>query len=102
MFGILHRGILNAKVINHKAKDGVYVFMDTHARFVLCIMIHKWIHMFHQLLVSNNTGLSKSTHALLHPWLSTSVVTLYASMISYGMVFNGMRMNSGSGKIFFK
>ena len=102
MVRILHRGILNAKVINHKAKDGVSVFMDPNARFVLYMMIPKWIYMFHRLLVSNNTGLFKSTHALLHPWLSTSVVRLYASIISYGMNFNGMRMNYGSGEIFFK
>ena len=102
MVRILHRGILNAKLINHKAKDGVSVFMDPNARFVLYMMIPKWIYMFHRLLVSNNTGLFKSTHALLHLWLSTIVVRLYVSMISYGMTFNGMRMNSGSGKIFFK
>ena len=102
MVGILHQGILNAKVINHKAKDGVSVFMDPNARFVLYMMIPKWIYMFHRLLVSNNTGLFKSTHALLHPWLSTSVARFYASMNYCGMIFNGMRMNYGSGKILFK
>ena len=102
MVGILHRGILNAKVINQKAKEGVSIVMDPHVRCVMYVMIPKWIHMFHQLLVSNNTGLFKSTHALLHPWLSTSVARLYASMITCGMIFNGMRMNFGSGKILFK
>ena len=102
MVRILHRGILNAKVINHKAKDGVSVVMYPHSRCVLYVMIPKWIHMFHQLMVSDNTGLFKSTHALLHPWLSTSVARFYASMNYCGMIFNGMRMNYGSGKILFK
>ena len=57
MFGIIHRGILNSKTINQKAKDGVSVVMDSQDRCVLYRMIPKWIHMFYQLLVSDDSGL---------------------------------------------
>ena len=43
-----------------------------------------------------------SIRIYIHIWLSTSVARLYASMISCGMIFNGMRINYESGKILFK
>ena len=74
MFGILQRGILNTKVIDHKARYGVSVVMDLHARCLLYVMIPKWSHMFHQLLVNDNTGLFESTHALLNTYVDPPLV----------------------------
>ena len=61
---IPHQGILNTKIINYKAKGGVSVIMDPHARCVLYGMIPKWSHMFQQLLVSDDPILFDPIHAL--------------------------------------
>ena len=64
MLGIFHRGILDTKIIGHKAKYGVSVIMDPHSRCVLYGIIPKWRYMLHQLLVSDDPGLFESIHAL--------------------------------------
>ena len=63
--------------------------------------------MFYQLLVSDDTGLFEAIHALLDAHIYPPLVVdqcceVVRIMISCGMIFNGMRINSGSGKILFK
>ena len=81
MFEILHWVILNAKIINHKAKDGVSVVMDPQARCVLCGMIPKWIHMFHQFLVRNDPVLFDSMHALFDSHVYPPLVVYQCSKV---------------------
>ena len=64
MVCILHQVILNTKIIGHKAKDGFLVIMDPQFGCVLYGMIPKWSHMFHEFLVSDDTVLFESMHAL--------------------------------------
>ena len=65
MVCILHQVILNTKIIDHKAKDGFLVIMDPQSWCVLYVMIPKWRHMFHQLVVIDDPGLLESIHDLL-------------------------------------
>ena len=79
MFGIIHRRILNAKIINHKAKYGVYVVVYPQASCELYGVIHKWSHMFYQFLVSNDPGLFDSIHALFDAHVDPPLVVYQCS-----------------------
>ena len=74
MVGILHQGIPNKKIINHKAKDGVWVLVEPQARCVLYGMIPRWRHMFHQPLVRNDPSLFDSIHAIFYVYVDPPLV----------------------------
>ena len=48
--------------------------MDPYARCVLHRMISKWSHMFYQLLVSDDTSLLETIHALLNAYVDPPLV----------------------------
>ena len=81
MVGIFYKVILNAKVIDHKAKYGVYVVMDPHTRYVLYGMIPKWSHIFYQFLVSNDPSLFESIHAILYAHVYLPLVVYQCSKV---------------------
>ena len=81
MVGILHRGILNTKIIDHKAKYGVSVVMDPHARCVLYGMTPKCSHMFYQFLISDDTGLFEAIHALFDAHVDPLLVVYQISEV---------------------
>ena len=70
-------------------------------------MIHKWVHMFYKLLVSDDPGLFESIYALLNAHVDPALVVyqcgeVVSINISCGIIFNGIRLNSGSVKTLFK
>ena len=81
MIGILHRGILNAKIIYHKAKDGISGVMDPQARCVMYRMIPKWSHIFYQFLVRDDPVLFESIHALFGAHVDTPLVFYQCSEV---------------------
>ena len=81
MVGIFYRGILNTKLINHKAKYGASIVMYSKTRCVLYGMIPTWIHIFHQFLISYDTGFFESIYSIFDTHVDPPLVVYNCSEV---------------------